>query len=209
MTKDKESKKEQIWMTIFTVIPVVLFMNVGEYFTDDSKMKILYSAVFGGLSGGIGAGLFLLFKNKSSLIKIIALISFISIFAVFIRAIYIYSFPEKEVLIEEEVLITCSVCGYKTLTKDDKLCGECLVELTESEMTEEGYSSMEEFIKEEQIIFFSSDSLVDTVDFYNPKISEYEYEKDLNWTPLVSKDSVLKFNKEYVNFKENYSLDVE
>ena len=43
--------KEQIWTIVFMVTPVALFMNLGEYFTNNSAMRILYGGVFGGVGG--------------------------------------------------------------------------------------------------------------------------------------------------------------
>jgi hypothetical protein len=105
---------------------------------------------------------------------------FLIVSLVTIKIIHLNYSNTESILTEETNLITCLVCGYKTLTKDDKFCGECLVELTESEMTEEGYSSIKEFINEEQTVFFCPDSIVNDIDFYNPKTSEKGYEKDLN-----------------------------
>ena len=124
-----------------------------------------------------------------------------------VRLIHL-NFSNIELLtVEEENFMTCPVCGYKTLVQDDKLCEVCLVELTDSEMVEEGYSSMEEFIQGSQITFFSPDSLVDNIDFYNPNVSEEGYEKDMNWKPSVPKDSVLKFNKEYFRYIDEIKVD--
>jgi hypothetical protein len=37
MTK-KKIDKGQIWIIVFAIVPVVLFMNLGKYFTNDSGM---------------------------------------------------------------------------------------------------------------------------------------------------------------------------
>jgi hypothetical protein len=203
MTK-KNIDKGQIWIIVFAVVPVVLFMNLGKYFTNDSGMQILYGGLFGGMGGLVGFGLNQIVKNKSTLIKGLTIGVFLIVSLVTIRLIHLNYSNTESILTEEKKLITCPVCGYKTLTKNDKFCGECLIELTESEMTEEGYSSIEEFINEEQIVFFCPDSIVNDIDFYNPKTSEDGYEKDLDWKPTAPKDSILKFNKEYVEYiKEN------
>jgi hypothetical protein len=203
MTK-KNIDKVQIWMTVFAVVPVVLFMNLGEYFSNDSGIQILYGGLFGGIGGAIGFGLNQVVRDKSTLIKGLTLGAMLIVSLVTISLIHLNYSDTKPNLTEETELITCPVCGYKSLTKDDKLCGECIVELTEAEMIEDGYSSMTEFIKEEQISFFTPDSLVQDIDFFNPKVSEDGYNKDMKWKPIAPKDTILKFNKEYVEYiKEN------
>jgi len=132
------------------------------------------------------------------------ILSFVSL-----RIIHLNNSNSESVLTEEQQLITCPVCGYKTLTKDDKLCEECLVELTKQEMIEEEYSSMKEFIEEEQILFFAPDSIVEDIDFYAPKISEGGYNKDFTWKPIASKDTILKFNKEYVEYINDNPIKIK
>ncbi len=207
MTK-KNIDKGQIWMTVFGVVPVVLLMNLGEYFSNDSGMRILYSGLFGGIGGAIGFGLYKIVKDKSILIKGLTLSALLIISVVTVRLIHVNYSDTKPTLAQESEFSTCPVCGYKTLTTDDKFCEECLVELTEIEMIEEGYSSIEEFIKDEQISFFTPDSIVEDIDFFNPKVSEDGYEKDLSWKPIASKDTILKFNKEYVEYIKKKPIEI-
>lgn len=200
MTKEQKNDKEQIWLIVFLLLPVVLFMNLGEHFTDNGLIKVLYGGLFGGLGGLIGLGLSRFSNSKSTLTKVLILSAFLITSFVIIRILHVNFSTDKSIAIDDSGLITCQVCGYKTLTKDNKFCDECLVELTKLEMKNEGYSSIDEYIKEEQISFFCPDSLADTIDFYRPKVSENGYEKDLNWVPIVPQDTVLKFNKEFIEY---------
>lgn len=202
MSKNKKVEKEQLWLITYIVIPVVLLMNLGEYFTESSGMKVLYGGLFGALGGGIGAILYFAVKSKSTIIKGVVLTLFFIISIVAVRSIHNNFGVQKlnvEILTELE---TCAVCGYKSLTTEDKFCGECLVELTMEEMKKDGYSSMKEFLKVEQLIFFSPDSLVEHINFYEPKVSTDGYEKDFNWKPIVSEDSVLSSYLEYKGYLE-------
>ena len=207
MTK-RNIDKGQIWMTVFAVIPVVLFMNLGEYFSNDNGMQILYGGLFGSIGAVIGFGLYKIVKDKSILIKGLTLAVLLIVCVLAIRLIHMNYSNTESILTQEIELSTCPVCGYKTLTTDDKLCGECLVELTESEMTEEGYSTIKEFIKEEQISFFIPDSIVEDIDFFNPKVSEDGYEKDLSWKPIASKNTILKLNQEYVEYIKKNPIEI-
>jgi len=201
--KDQElinmSKKEQIWMVVFAVLPFSLLWPMSEYFTEPGGVRALISGALGVIGGMLGFGMYSIFKTKTTLIRVMALAITFAVGLSSIRALHLSSIP---------TLLTCNVCGYQTLTQDDLLCGECFVELTEAEMFEEGFGTMEEFIFEEQIVFFVPDSLVARIDFYSPIISEDGYEKDMGWKPIVPEDSVLKLNREYVEFMGENSIEI-
>lgn len=206
MTK-KSIDKEQIWTIVFIVLPVILLMNLGAHYTDHSGMHILYSGVFGGLGGLIGFGTSYAVKGKSTLIKCIALaLLLVTSWVAAPIANSIISMPDQT-KIAEDTYLTCPVCGYKSLDEAGDFCLECFAELSEEEMEEEEYSSMEAFLIDEQMIYFAPDTLVESIDFYNPKVSEDGYKKDLNWKPSVSVDSVLKFNRQYVAFLKEEEAD--
>ena len=58
--------------------------------------------------------------------------------------------------------------------------------------------TLESFIFDQQLFYFTPDTLIIDVNFYKPNISEEGFEKDLSWKPIVPKDSVLKFNQEVI-----------
>ena len=193
------SKKEQVWMGVFAVLPFSLLWPMSEYFAEPGGVRALITGALGGIGGMLGVGMYSIFKTKATFVKVIALTITLAVGLSGIRALHLSSIP---------TLLTCSVCGYQTLTQTDLLCGECFVELTETEMLEEGFSTIEEFIFEEQIVFFSPDSMVAQIDFYSPIISEDGYEKEMSWKPIVPEDTVLKFNREYVGFFKKNSIEM-
>lgn len=192
----EENKKEQIWTMLFTVPPVILFMNIGEVLFANSNWIPVKVGLICGLGGLASWFLYSIVRSKSNLIKGATL--FLLLLMLIGALVGVNRKYLHEVGQNENATITCLVCGFVSLTETDKLCGECWVELIESEMNKEGFSTMSEFIMEEQFLYFTPDSLVETVDFYTPKLSEDGYVKDLSWRPRVSLDSILAFNADYV-----------
>lgn len=82
---EKKDNKEQIWILLFIVFPVVFLMNIGELFTDDSSMQVLYGALLGGVGGGIGLGIYQIVKTRTNLIKGITLAVFLTIILTIIK----------------------------------------------------------------------------------------------------------------------------
>lgn len=175
-------------------------MNLGEYFAEDGGMQILYSAILGGIGGLVGFGCYGLVQSKSTSVKVAALIILLSMS---IGAVTMVHLNYSKTELNETEYMTCEVCGYKTLTQNDKFCGECLVEISKSDIEIEGYNSYEEYIIEEQLLFFTPDTLAADINFYSPIITEDGYEKDMNWKPVVSKDSVLELNKNFIEYMKN------
>lgn len=194
----KPSNKESFWNIIFLVFPFVAFMNLGEYFTDDILTKVIYAGVFGGLGGLLGFGVMTLVLKKSLRIKFIALITIVLLTIGFVRFIHVNYSKQTENYDSEINYTTCKICGYKAFIDDEKFCDECFVEITLEEAIKDEYKSLESFIFDQQLFYFTPDSLIKDVNFYEPNISEDGFEKDLNWKPIVPKDSVLKFNQEII-----------
>lgn len=194
--KPKESNKEIIWMSLFVVVPVVLFMRVGEYFSSDFLIRIVYGAFSGGILGGIGLGLYLFVSKKSLVIKLIVLLSFLTFIT--ISLVLINNTFNKKVSYQQENLDyeTCQVCGYKAFIEEEKFCDECFMEISLEEAKKEGLASINELIYTYQLFYFTPDTLITKINFFEPKLSEEGFEKDMNWSPIVPNDSILKFNRE-------------
>ena len=74
MTQKKKLDENQMWTLVLAILPVIILMNVGKEFVDDSGMRILYAGLLGGIGGLIGFVANLLTKNRSRLAKILATI---------------------------------------------------------------------------------------------------------------------------------------
>lgn len=94
----------------------------------------------------------------------------------------------------EPQLVTCRVCGYRSIGPDSLLCPVCAVELSEKERIQWEYRSMEEMVQEEQAMFFAAEGFQDSVSFFAPPVWESEgvsYVKDTSWRPVISTTRVL------------------
>ena len=70
MIENNNTKENKIWVSVITILPVVILMNAGRELTDDNDMRILYSGIFGGIGGLIGFVAFFLTKDKKRVVKI-------------------------------------------------------------------------------------------------------------------------------------------
>ena len=52
-----------------------------------------------------------------------------------------------------------------------------------------GYDDKQEWLKEEQLFWFTIDSLTEKIDFYNPAIDE-GFVKDKNWRPMITEQEI-------------------
>ena len=97
---------------------------------------------------------------------------------------------------ETTELLTCEICGYKTLLELGKECDVCVIEINDEYKTQESYVSIEELILEEQLYFFA---LEDEVRLFQPKIYkdlDLELHKDETWIPKVTQAEIEILNKE-------------
>jgi len=92
-------------------------------------------------------------------------------------------------------LLTCQICGYISREKDSSYCYVCYSSIIGLE--DLTGSQQKEFIKNEQLFFFSADDFSNVM-FYSPKIN-CGFRKDLRWQPSVSEQEVKAYNR---NFSE-------
>ena len=53
-----------------------------------------------------------------------------------------------------------------------------------------GYDDKQEWLKEEQLFWFSLDSLTQPIDFFKPALDEGFY-KDKNWKPIINQQDLI------------------
>ena len=186
-----------LWMVPAIILPMLSNEINGK------TPALAMSMVLGALGAVIGFTLFLLTKNKSKVIKYgtygLMIIGLIGTFIYF----------ENQTESEEWSLITCEICGYKALEDKGKECSVCLAEISKEFMKEEGYETIEELKREEQLYFFGME---EDVTFTEPKIYkdvDLEFRKDDNWLPIVSKTDVDKRREEMDDFGKQIKVDIK
>ncbi len=187
--------KNENWLTLFLVLPLVSIMTS----LNTIDFGVIKTTILCTVLGIIGLILYEKVKQHSNKTKTIVLLIWITSIVI-ITIVFVKIFSKIDNNLKEDYTITCPVCGYIELSKDDKLCGECFVEFTEKEMKAEGYINMDEFLREEQFYYFCDDTISSThVNFYTPKINEEGFKKDMNWKPIVSQEEILNCRQQYVN----------
>lgn len=179
MTK-KTDIKDQIWTALFLVTPIIILGKLGDIYTDNSLNRILFTGLFSGLGGLIGAGFLQLAKSKSTVIKTTLISLLIGLCVTTIVA---------ATKLNKPTLQTCEICGYKAIGTKKKPCEYCGSLPWEEQKKIKGYDDKQEWLKEEQLFWFTIDSLTEKIDFYNPAIDE-GFVKDKNWRPMITEQEI-------------------
>ncbi|WP_018478551.1 hypothetical protein [Pontibacter roseus] len=178
------NKKEQIWLGLFCVLPVIGAKALADSIAPNDNMKLLYAAMFGGFATLIGYGIYYTTKNRSNSIRAISLALVIGALTTTVVVASNNSYPQ-----------TCHVCGYKAIEKGDPTCGYCYEEVSEERMKEKGYNSLSELVYARQLYVFYQDSL-EQVDFYKPEVSEEGFQKNKDWKPLITREDLRDVHEE-------------
>jgi len=172
------TKELMIWMLPAIILPMISGDIGGE------TPEIVLSMILGGLGATIGFVLYWLTKKKSNSIKYGAY----GLMIVGLIGTILFLTNRDEIV--NGKLITCQICGYKAIEYMGDECDVCVTPINDRFKVEEGYSSIQELIKEEQLFFFSME---EDVTFNEPKVYkdvDNEFLKDNNWNPLVTEQEV-------------------
>jgi len=194
MEENKETKMTDVLSFAILILPMLALPQLAEYIGGETP-EIAMSMILGGLGAAIGSPFFWLTKDKSKAIKM-GTLGF-----VLIGIIGAFMFFGNQTESEKYGLLTCEICGYKSLEKKGEMCEVCLVEIDkdykmELEMEDEDIS-LEELIKEDQILFFATD---EGVTLLEPKIYDdegFKYLKDENWKAMVTQTEVEEEKKNW------------
>lgn len=167
---------------MFLVIPVIILSKLGDEFANSSINQILFAGLFGGLGALLGGGLLQLVKTKTTIVKTVSVI----ILTVFCATTLIVTNK-----LNKPTFLTCEICGYKGITSDKNEC-DYYGNLTWNEKKKiKNYEDKREWLKEEQLFWYSIDSLTQKIEFYNPLVDE-GFEKDKNWKPIINQQDLIE-----------------
>lgn len=168
-------------MIAFYVIPAIITAKVGEELSTSSLNSILIGALLGGIGGVIGGATWFLIAKKDLIIKTVSLVVLtgmcITAFVVSIRW-------------NQPVINTCEVCGFLAIPEGQDDCQYCGSRTWEVEDSLFGHESKTDWLREEQLFWFSIDSIGQTIDLYEPDPSNI-YMKDPNWKPVITHQDLL------------------
>ncbi|PHN05431.1 hypothetical protein [Flavilitoribacter nigricans] len=185
MTEKKD--KNQLPDLLLVVVPALLLPALGESL-DFNIPEMVLRMVLTVMGVALGGGLYLILQGRPAWLKIGSLL----LMTILVFGLIIGLKPAPQ----EEVLLTCEVCGYQALYEPADICGVCYVELNHATMEEEGYTSRAEMVREEQLLFFATE---EGVSFFEPQTyrdEEEVFHKDPDWKPLVSAEEVQAYREE-------------
>ncbi|MDF1698221.1 MAG: hypothetical protein P1U56_20400 [Saprospiraceae bacterium] len=204
MKKDNQAKdKNGIIEIMIWMLPAIMLSMMAKDIGGKTP-EIVMSMILGGLGASIGFPLFWLTKDKSMSVKYGTFV-FTVIGLIGIMAFILNNRTESD----KRNLITCQICGYKAVEKKGGQCDVCIAQINDNFKDEEGYVSMEELIKEEQLYFFSME---ENITFKDPEVYkdlDFKYLKDKNWKPIVSKKEVEIRRKEMEEIGKHIKVEVK
>lgn len=177
----KQNNKEQIWMLILYLIPILLLSKLSDQFAESSLNKILFAGLFGAVGGIIGIGVYHLVKTKTILVKSV---SVILLFGLCLTILVVVN------KINRPTLQTCEVCGFIAVFPDKSECDYCGSLTWDKQYKLEPSISKKEWLKAEQLDWFSIDSLNQVIDFYESS-PDQGFLKDNNWKPVISQEDLI------------------
>jgi hypothetical protein len=152
------------WELLIWMLPVMMLPAISESVRGNIP-DVAMSAILGGIGGMIGVSLFWAIKNQAKSIKISV---FIVTLIILIGTLFFFINRTES---EKYDLITCQICGYVTLSEKGKECEVCLVEINQAFLEDNLYDSLDEMIKEEQLLFFA---IEEGVSLRKPKVFNAE-----------------------------------
>lgn len=176
----KTENTNLIWQSAFFIIPGVILIGLAEIYSDNSVEQILIAGLIGVFGALLGAVFSHFAKSKSNIIKTSLLLL---LFGLCIAILII------ETKRNQSILETCEICGYKAIRRTGNQCNYCGGFTWSEKKKIKGYDNKTEWLKEEQLSWFSLDSFTGNENFYNPPIDE-GYIKDKNWRPLVTEEEI-------------------
>lgn len=93
--------------------------------------------------------------------------------------------------LQRKNLLTCEICGYKALINDSASCSLCYGLVFDTTIYKE--TDHEQWLRDEQLLFFSVDSGTSKVDLYFPK-TDHGFKKDPLWKPRVTEAEVIGYS---------------
>ncbi|UXE68803.1 MAG: hypothetical protein KA713_09610 [Chryseotalea sp. WA131a] len=193
MTIKETFEQKGAWELVYIVgFCGPIFAAISDL-VDNSIEKIPLTIIGLFISVGLGLGIYRLVKAKTHWIKSIVIVT--SIICIILLSIPIQSFSKRL------TYDTCDICGFVSVDKQTHECQMCVSKEWDDKMMT-GYTDKEQYIKEEQLFWFSTESSGEKVNFYIPEgeRNKNKFPKDGNWKPLVTDQEVIEYSRK--NWRE-------
>ncbi|WP_460610338.1 hypothetical protein [Hymenobacter terrigena] len=197
--------ESKYWLPVFLLVPLICMMQFGNAYTADKGMKVLYSALAGGVGGLLGFAGYYFTINRPAAFRVLVLV----IVAV-VTALPTILLPTASAVASNNNTnySTCPVCGYVAYKANEKACDNCGEELTAEEMRQSGLTDVDSLIQLDQAFYFIPDDEKAPITFNQPDISEDGYKLDKSWKPSVSEAAVRAQATHYYEFQKRNPVKV-
>ena len=174
--------KDQLFLALFTITPMMLFSNMGEFLIEPSTTQTVIRIFLGGFGGLIGFVLFYFLKEKSVKTKIISFVISLLVLIGIVQITYSITKPRFP---------TCAICGYESIDEENQTCHVCGNDTWKNHLLKRTYPNKKAWIREQQLFWFAIDNAKEKPNFYLPN-KEEGYDKDPEWKPSISETDLKK-----------------
>lgn len=175
------SKKENLARRIGSVaVAVGVALFIGLYMIPKAMLDFSIAMPAMVAVSAIGAAIFYLTIKRSPAVFWVSqgVFAFTMVIAGFVAVHFMKD--------NNQNLLTCPVCGYKSLTVAEAQCLVCGVRVSMAEASSNGYPDIDSYVMEQQMLFFAPDSGHQPVNFLNGASPDSPYLKDKDWHPMVT-----------------------
>ena len=188
--KIKESfEKKGTWESVYIVGFYIPILATISDLVGNSVERIPLTIISLLLAAGLGLGVYRLIRTKTHLTKSMVII--IGVVAISVLSIPLQSYSKK---LKYD---SCDVCGFVSVDRETHECQMCVSKKWDDELMT-GYADKEQYVKEEQLLWFATENSVEKVNFYLPEgeRNDDKFPKDENWKPLVTEKEVIEYSRE-------------
>ncbi|MBX2897893.1 MAG: hypothetical protein KF763_20795 [Cyclobacteriaceae bacterium] len=181
-------EKKGTWELVYVVgFYIPIYLTISDI-VENSVERIPLTIIGLIVSVGLGLGIYHLVRTKTHLRKTIVIITGFLTIVLFSISFQSYS---KRLTYD-----TCEICGFVSVDRKTFECQMCVEKKWDSSIMT-GYTDKNQYIKEEQLFWFRTESKTEKVNFYLPEgeRNEDNYPKDKNWRPIVTEAEVIEYSQ--------------
>jgi len=177
-------EKKGIWESVYVVGFFIPILGTISDLVENSVERIPLTIIGLVASVGVGLGVHRLIRSQTHLTKSIVIL--IGIVAISLLSNPIQSYSKRL------TYDSCDVCGFVSVDKKTHKCQICASDEWNDELMT-GYTDKDQYVKEEQLFWFSTVSSAEKVNFYLPagERNDDNFPKNENWKPLVTENEII------------------
>ena len=181
-------EKKGTWQLVYIMGLYIPVLETISNLVDNVVERIPLAIIGFMMSVAMGLGIYSLVKTKTHVVKSIALI-------IGFVALSLLSTPLQS-YVRSQRYATCDICGFVAVDSGTLECQVCASKTWDDKLMT-GYSDKGQYVKEEHLFWFSTESDVEKVNFYLPDGEQNRrgFKKDGSWKPLVTESEVIHYSR--------------